>query len=327
MKKEKVAKKDLYLNSFNVAPGVWGLKDLFVNVYMIHNPLDSSWVLIDAGLKTSAPKIRRMAEHLFWPDTRPAAIILTHAHFDHVGSLNTLAEEWEVPVYAHPMERPYLTGLSSYPPPDPSVGGGLMSAMAWAYPKGPIELKNRLEILPADGSIPNLPDWRYIHTPGHAPGHISLYRERDGVLIAGDAFVTTKQESAISVMLQTKEISGPPKYFTYNWQSAGRSVRILSDLHPQIVATGHGKPMKGEEMRRSLHNLANRFRELAVPSHGRYVDDPAMVNEQGVQYIPPANNYGMILKIAGITAAALVGFLLTKNYTKKKRSLFDFSHN
>lgn len=327
MKKEKIAKKDLYLNCFNVAPGVWGLKDLFVNVYMIHNPVDNNWVLIDAGLKTSAAKIRRMAEHLFWPDTRPSAIILTHAHFDHVGSLNTLSEEWEVPVYAHRMEKPYLTGLSSYPPPDPSVGGGLLAAMSWAYPKGPIDITNRLSILPADGTIPGMPEWKYIHTPGHAPGHISLFRHRDGVLIAGDAFVTTKQESAVSVLLQSREISGPPKYFTYNWDSAARSVGTLASLDPSVIATGHGKPMRGEEMRRSLHNLADHFEELAVPAHGRYVDDPALVNEEGVQYVPPANNYGLVLKLAGLTAAAIVGFLLTKSYTKKKKSIFNFSFN
>jgi glyoxylase-like metal-dependent hydrolase (beta-lactamase superfamily II) len=327
MKKEKVAKKDLYLNCFNVAPGVWGLKDLFVNVYMIHNPVDNNWVLIDAGLRTTAPKVRQMATHLFWPDTRPSAIVLTHAHFDHVGSLNTLAEEWEVSVYSHFMEKPYLTGISSYPPPDPSVGGGLMSAMSWAYPRGPIDIKNRFEALPHDGSVPGLPEWRYIHTPGHAPGHISLYRQGDGVLIAGDAFVTTKQESAISVMLQSKELCGPPKYFTYNWASAARSVRTLADLNPDIVATGHGKPLRGQEMRRSLHNLADHFEELAVPSQGRYVGDPALVNENGVQYVPPANNYGLILKAAGLTAVAVVGFLLAKNYTKKKKSLFNFSYN
>ena len=326
MKKEKISKKDLYLNCFNVAPGVWGLKDLFVNVYMIHNPVDNNWVLVDAGLKTSAPKIRRMAEHLFWPDTRPSAIVLTHAHFDHVGSLATLAEEWEVPVYAHPMEKPYLTGMSSYPPPDPSVGGGLMSAMSWLYPKGPIDIERRLRVLPQDGSIPGLPEWKYIHTPGHAPGHVSLFHQRNGVLLAGDAFVTTKQESAVSVILQSKEVSGPPKYFTYNWDSAARSVRTLAALNPEIVATGHGKPMRGAEMRSSLHNLADHFEELATPSHGRYVGNPAMVNEEGVQYVPPANSYGLVLKLAGLTAAAVVGFLLTKKYTKKK-SLFEFNYN
>src|SRR5688500_3268348 len=123
--KIKVTKdKDVYVNWFNVAPGVWGMKDTFVNVYMIHNPTDNKWVLVDAGLKWSAPKIRKMAEHIFWPDVKPSSIILTHGHFDHVGSVAKLAEEWEVPVYAHRLERTYLNGTCSYPPPDPSVGGG-----------------------------------------------------------------------------------------------------------------------------------------------------------------------------------------------------------
>ena len=327
---KRARSKNAYLSSFIVAPGVWGMKDLFVNIYMIHNPIDNNWVLVDAGLKSSAPKIRMLAEELFWPDTRPSAIVLTHAHFDHVGSLNTLAEEWETPIYAHVMEKPYLTGMSSYPPPDPSVGGGLMSAMSWAYPKGPIDVSKRLNILPADGSIPGLPGWQYIHTPGHAPGHISLYREVDGVLLAGDAFVTTKQESVVSVFFQSKQLSGPPKYFTYNWTSAAASVRTLADLNPDIVATGHGQPMRGEAMRRSLHNLAENFEALAVPAHGRYLNDPAHVNEEGVQYFPPPNHYSIFLKYVGFATAVLVGVLLAKKYTQKRtkrKQLFKFSHN
>jgi len=103
-------------NFFTVAPGVWGMKDVFVNIYMILNPFDGNWVLVDAGLKWSAPKIKKMAQQLFG-DSKPSAIILTHGHFDHVGSLEKLIEEWNVPVYAHYLEIPYLTGKSSYPHP------------------------------------------------------------------------------------------------------------------------------------------------------------------------------------------------------------------
>ena len=315
MKREKISKQ-MYIDWYSVAPGVWRIKDVFVNMYLIHNPSQNKWVLVDAGLKTSAGKIRKVAEHLFWPDSKPAAIILTHAHFDHVGSLRKLAREWDVPIYAHSLERPYLTGVSSYPPPDPTVGGGLMSLLSFLYPKGPIDVSDRLLPLPEDGTVPDLPEWRYYHTPGHAPGHISLFRRRDRLLLAGDAFVTTNQESAISVMLQNRKMHGPPKYFTYNWISAERSVKTLADLEPEIAATGHGRPMAGEELRQALHHLADNFRDIAVPHSGRYIEEPALVNYDGVQFTPPSRNKKLILAVAGITTAALVGFLMARNRHK-----------
>lgn len=315
MNREKISKQ-MYIDWYSVAPGVWRIKDVLVNMYLIHNPSQNKWVLVDTGLKTSAGKIRKVAEHLFWPDSKPAAIILTHAHFDHVGSLRKLADEWDVPVYAHSLERPYLTGVSAYPPPDPTVGGGLLSLLSFLYPKGPIDVSDRFLPLPEDGTVPELPEWRYYHTPGHAPGHISLFRQRDRLLLAGDAFVTTNQESAISVMLQKQKMHGPPKYFTYNWISAERSVKTLADLEPEIAATGHGKPMAGEELRQMLHHLADHFRDIAVPHSGRYIEEPALVNYDGVQFIPPSKNKKLMLAVAGITTAAVVGFLMARNRSK-----------
>src|SRR4051812_33828889 len=118
--------KNVFRKFFTVAPGVWGLKDVFVNIYMILNQFDGNWVLVDAGLKWSSSKIKKMAQQIFGTDAKPSAILLTHGHFDHVGSLYELAMEWNVPVFAHYHEVPYITGKSSYPPPDPTVGGGLM---------------------------------------------------------------------------------------------------------------------------------------------------------------------------------------------------------
>lgn len=272
---------------FKVAPNVWGIRDLFVNLYIVRNPDDENWVLIDAGLKTAARKIKKLVSDLFGPHSRPAAILLTHGHFDHVGSLKELAKEWNVPVYAHHLEAPYLTDKSDYPPPDPSVGGGLMADLSWLYPKSPINIENRLQLLPPDDSVPFLPGWKAIHTPGHAPGHVSFFREQDKLLIAGDAIVTTKQESAWYVLLQKLFLSGPPKYFTYDWKASGDSVKRLADLNPSIIATGHGKPMAGSRMQQKLHELADHFHELAVPKQGRYVNQSAIADDNGVVYLPP----------------------------------------
>lgn len=294
---------------FQVAPGIWGMRIVFVNVYMVETG-DNEWVLIDAGLKGSSGRITKMAESLFGPDNPPKAIILTHGHFDHVGALKELLKTWKVQVYAHFLEMPYLTGHSSYPPPDPTVGGGMMSLISFLYPKKPIQLGTHIHALAKDGRIPYMPDWISIHTPGHAPGHISLYRGRDKVLIAGDAFVTTKQESGLSVMLQKKEICGPPKYFTTNWVNAALSVKKLRDLKPEVAATGHGLPVSGEELHAGLDKLVNNFQELAIPKQGRYVNEPAKTNKKGVQYVPAEPSAkALILTVFVISAIVMFGIV------------------
>jgi glyoxylase-like metal-dependent hydrolase (beta-lactamase superfamily II) len=303
-----------------VAPGVWGRKDLFVNFYMIQDGGTGNWVLVDAGLKWSATCIRNMAKEIFGEGSKPQAIVLTHGHFDHVGALETLLEEWDVPVYAHEMEMPYLNGKSSYPPADPSVGGGMMATMSFLYPTGPINISEHLQVLPFNGTIPGLSEWTYVHTPGHSPGHISLFREKDKVLIAGDAFVTTKAESAIYALSALKHLSGPPKYFTCNWASAKQSVIKLQGLNPAVVATGHGKPMEGAELQRELQKLANEFDTLALPAHGRYVNEPAVTNAEGVVYLPPSTDkVSAVIKVIGVTVAiASVAYLIFQQTQKRK---------
>ena len=313
-------------NSFTVAPGVWGRKDAFVNYYMIQDQTSGAWALVDAGLKWSAATIKNMAKEIFGAGARPQAIILTHGHFDHVGALKSLAEDWDVPVYAHAMELPYLTDKSSYPPADPTVGGGMMSLMSFMYPNGPVNVQDYVRKLPDDNTIPGFPEWKYIHTPGHTPGHISLFRESDKVLIAGDAFVTTKAESVIYAVTHLNHLSGPPKYFTSNWASAKLSVMKLSALDPETIATGHGKPMQGEEMRRELNNLSRHFDHLAVPAQGRYVNEPSIANENGVVSIPPSTEkIPSLIKFVGVTLALFSIGLLAYQQVRRMKQAPDFS--
>ena len=254
-----------------VVKDVFCLQVLIANVCFIGMPGSDDWILVDAGLGPTTNRIFEAAEQCYGKDNAPKSIILTHGHFDHVGALGTLLKKWKVPVYAHKLEFPYLTGEKDYPPPDPTVGGGLMSIMSPLYPNEAIDLGDKVEALPEDGSIPYLQHWRYIHTPGHTPGHISLFRESDKILIAGDAFLTVDQESALAVLTQEKEVNGPPAYFTTDWEEAKKSVRKLADLKPSFVITGHGQPLSGEKLSKELERLANNFDELAVPDKGRYV--------------------------------------------------------
>jgi glyoxylase-like metal-dependent hydrolase (beta-lactamase superfamily II) len=262
---------------------------VLVNAFFVGDPADGpeGWVLVDAGIPGAASRFIRAAEERFGRGARPRAIVMTHAHFDHAGSVEALAEHWDVPVYAHELELPYITGRSAYPPADPTVGGGFMARMSFLYPRGPYDVGSRARALPADGHVPEMPGWRWVFTPGHAPGHVSFFRDADRMLIAGDAFVTTKQESLASVLTQHKAMHGPPAYYTHDWDAARNSVRRLAALHPYIAVTGHGLPMANPRLDHDLDELARHFDELAMPRKGRYVHHPAVFDRHGVVAVPP----------------------------------------
>jgi glyoxylase-like metal-dependent hydrolase (beta-lactamase superfamily II) len=169
------------------------------NVYLVR--WGSSWALVDAGWSSSAAVIRTAAEAVFGPGTRPAAILLTHIHPDHSGSAGRLARSWRVPVYVHPDELPMAAGryLPQYSMP---LDRWLVIPLMRLLPAGTrarIEAANSITdvVRPLDpqGGAPGLPEWRWVSTVGHTPGHAAYLRPRDGVLIAGDAALTVDLNS------------------------------------------------------------------------------------------------------------------------------------
>lgn len=289
-----------------VAEDVFIYRTLIVNVLIVR--AGTSWVLVDAGIGGYASAIRGAARAVAG-DAAPSAVVLTHGHFDHVGSLEALMAAWNCPVYAHPLERPYLTGRSPYPPPDPLVGRGSMALLSRLYPRGPIDVTTHLEQLPDGRTVPGLPEWRWIHTPGHTAGHVSLFRERDRTLIAGDALTTTKQESLMAVATQRRELHGPPAYFTQDWSAAAESVQKLAALNPEVLATGHGLPLRGATMRTELRALAAEFDRREVPSVGRYSEHPAVTDEQGIVSLPPDP---LPKVVAGVIVAAGLTYAMSR---------------
>lgn len=269
-----------YIPATSIASGtgIEVLPDLFqytvqiVNIHMIGHPTDEEFVLIDAGMPKSADMIQRAVEERFGENSQPKAIILTHGHFDHVGAIIELIERWKVPIYAHELEMPYLTGQKNYPEPDATVEGGLVAKMSPIFPNDPINLGDYVQVLPSDGTIPDLPEFKWIHTPGHTPGQVALFREKDRALIAADTFVTVKQEYLYRVMTQEQEISGPPRYLTTDWKAAKESVEKLANLNPSVAVTGHGLPMAGEELTENLEKLVRDFDTIAKPDYGKYIN-------------------------------------------------------
>ncbi|MBY7142226.1 MBL fold metallo-hydrolase [Virgibacillus sp. NKC19-3] len=256
-----------------VREDVYYYTDQIANICFIGAPTDEKWVLIDAGLPTAASEIKAVVKERYGEHRKPAAIILTHGHFDHVGGLVDLVQEWDVPVYAHELELPFLTGKERYPEPDSTVEGGLLAKISPMYPNEPINLGDNIKPLPADNSVPELSNWKWVHTPGHSAGHVSFFREKDALLLSGDAFITVRQDSVYNVLMQNKEINGPPRYLTTDWQAAWDSVKKLADLKPNIVVPGHGRFMEGQELTEGLNKLVTEFDRLAIPDYGKYVDD------------------------------------------------------
>lgn len=314
--------RDIEYQIEELAPDVARLRVAFVNCYFIGRPgrnahasVATPWVLVDTTLAIGAARILEVAAERFGSESRPAAILLTHGHFDHVGALEALLGIWDVPVYAHPLELPFLTGRADYPPPDPAVGKGLMARLSPIFPDRGIDISPATKALPVNGDVPGAPGWRAVATPGHSPGHVAFFRASDRLLIAGDAVTTTKQESVFAVATQKQELHGPPAYFTIDWDAAHRSVSTLASLRPVMVASGHGEPMRGEDMPQRLAELARDFDTRERPRRGRYVRESAITNEDGVVYVPAAPRNGIPwATVSGVAAAAVAGTWLVRRF-------------
>lgn len=294
-----------------LAPGVTWLPLGLANVFLLGEPGDP-WMLVDTGTPGSAPVIRQVAEAIY-NGTPPQAILLTHAHFDHAGSARELADLWNVAIYVHMLEAPYVSGRSDYPPQDPTVGG-VFAQISRVFPHHGYDFGERVQLLPQDGSMPGMAEWRWLHVPGHTAGQVALFRERDRVLLAADALVTVNQNELLPLLIQKPVFFCPPPYLTTDWQQARRSVEQLAALEPSIVASGHGRPINRHDTALELQAFAGRF---TPPEHGRYVSQPAQTDQRGVVSVPPPAPDPLPARLA-VAGLALTGVaLLRRRQTRR----------
>jgi glyoxylase-like metal-dependent hydrolase (beta-lactamase superfamily II) len=230
---------------------------LSTNVYLIRS--GSSWTLVDAGWFGSEQKIRAAAESVFGREARPESMVLTHLHPDHSGAIATLSESWGQSAYVQPDELPLAAGYQqAYAIP---LDRWLMPVIRRLPKQTQVkiaagsDLTAVVQAFDPEAGIPGLPDWESTHSHGHSPGHISLYRREDGVLITGDAVVTVDLNSLLGLLTGRQGVFGSPRYSTWDWPTAQRSIAALATSEPTVLATGHGR-VRFDETARALQALA-----------------------------------------------------------------------
>ena len=270
---------------------------LSTNVYLIRS--GSSWTLVDAGWFGCEKKIRAAAESVFGPGARPASMVLTHLHPDHSGGAARLAERWEQPAYVHPDELPLAAGYR------PAYAIPLDRWLVPLIQRLPKETQAKIAagadltavVQPFDptAGIPGLPGWAAIHTPGHTPGHLSLYRSSDGVMITGDAVVTVDLNSLLGVLTSRQGVFGPPRYSTWDWAAAQRSIAALAAFEPRVLAAGHGR-FRIDQTAQALQALAA---SQHVPARWRQGLFAGVDYSARSRYRPPPPLYQRVQKRLG----------------------------
>jgi glyoxylase-like metal-dependent hydrolase (beta-lactamase superfamily II) len=213
-----------------VTAGVFQLSLLWSNTFLIE--AGDGLALVDAGMRWDAGVILRSAGRLGWPRRPVKAIVLTHGDLDHLGAMSRLVEVTGAPVIAHRAEMPLIAARGWRPTVARSglmrLGGALYGlALRVVLPTGPVTVNQPVE----DGD--ELPGgFRVVHTPGHTPGHISLYHPGKRVLIAGDAIINRGR------------LSGPAGLFTPDMAQARASMRRLAELDVEAAGFGHGPPLR-----------------------------------------------------------------------------------
>ncbi len=217
-----------------VADGVWVVRGGVIrgfNAYLIEH--EGSVTLFDAGIRPMLGGLRAAVRELGLPLRQ---IVLSHAHIDHRGCAPALG----APVLCHAAEVRDAQGDGGLRYQD---FGGLPTAFArQVIPRitpvndgGPVRIADVLR----EGDC--VAGFEVVGAAGHAPGQIALWRERDGVLLGGDAFATFD----LATLRACAPVLGPAA-LSFDHEQARRSLAALADLEPRLACPGHGLPVEGD---------------------------------------------------------------------------------
>jgi glyoxylase-like metal-dependent hydrolase (beta-lactamase superfamily II) len=225
------------------APDIHRIEDASVNWYLVE--AESGLTIVDAGVPRSWDSLQRVLGEIGRDASEIRALVLTHAHFDHVGFAERARTELGVPVYVHendlplarkPLqythERPRSRYLLTKPGGLPHVLGFLAARAFWPPP-----VKDPQPYSGDELDVPGSP--RVIFTPGHTVGHCALhFPDRDAV-IAGDAIVMLDPYTGAE---GPRIVAGAA---TADSEWALRSLDALAAVEAGTVLTGHGEPWRG----------------------------------------------------------------------------------
>jgi glyoxylase-like metal-dependent hydrolase (beta-lactamase superfamily II) len=193
-----------------------------VNCYLVEE--DDGLTLVDTMISGSAKRILAAAQERGRPIVR---IVLTHAHGDHVGSLDALAAELpDAEVSISGRDARLMAGDQSLDPGEP------VDKLRGSYPKVATRPGRKLAAGDRVGSL------EVVASPGHTPGHVSLLDTRDRTLICGDAYATL---GGVATCAKVNPRFPLPALASWHRPTALESARALRALDPARLAPGHGK--------------------------------------------------------------------------------------
>jgi hydroxyacylglutathione hydrolase len=233
-----------------VADGVWLLRGdarKSMNIYFLED--GDGVVQFDAGTKAMTKAAREAGQQL----GGVKRVVLGHAHADHRGTAPAIG----APVFCHADDvadaesdaaiAPYME-ISELPVP-----------ARWLYPlllrrwdRGAVKIAGTV----AEGD--EVAGFQTLHFPGHAPGLIGLWRERDRLAIVSDV-IYLLDSTKMGRPLPAGEASVPHPAWNWDHAKAKESVRKLAALEPQLVCTGHDPPLRGENLRPALERAAEKY--------------------------------------------------------------------